>query len=116
VLAKNFIKAINTKTSINSYESNNHFYRKFLSSFLYWTIAIFLILIIGSRPIGLDRDSISYAELILSTVDVNLQHKEPAFWIIKHFNDIFFFGDIRTFFLIFATLGVSIKFLAIKRL
>jgi hypothetical protein len=95
---------------------NNHFYRKFLSSFLYWTTALILILIAGLRPIGLDRDSITYAELIKSTVDANFLDKELAFWIIKGFNDIFFFGNIHTFFLIFATLGVSIKFLAIKRL
>jgi len=95
---------------------NNHFYRKFLSSFLYWTTALILILIAGLRPIGLDRDSIAYAKYFQSTVDADFLDKEPAFWIIKGFNDIFFFGNIHTFFLIFATLGVSIKFLAIKRL
>jgi hypothetical protein len=116
MLAKNFIKVNATKTSIDSYESNNHFYRKYLSSFLYWTIALFLILIAGLRPIGLDKDSISYAKIIQSSIDVNLQDKEPAFWIIKHFNDIFFSGDVHTFFLIFATLGISIKFLAIKKI
>jgi hypothetical protein len=114
MLAKNFVKVNVTKTSIDSYESNNHFYRKYLSSFLYWTIALFLILIAGLRPIGLDRDSIEYAKIIQSSIDVN--SIEPAFWIIKHFNDIFFSGDVHTFFLIFATLGISIKFLAIKKI
>jgi hypothetical protein len=112
----NFIKAINSKTNIINFESYNYFFRKFLSNSLFWTTALIFILIAGLRPIGLDRDSINYAELIQSTVDVNLLDKEPAFWIIKRFNDIFFFGNIHTFFLIFATLGVSIKFLAIKRL
>jgi hypothetical protein len=116
MLAKNFIKVNAAKTSIDSYESNNHFYRKYLSSFLYWTIALFLILIAGLRPIGLDKDSINYANVIQSSIDVNLIDKEPAFWIIKHFNDIFFSGDVHTFFLIFATLGISIKFLAIKKI
>jgi hypothetical protein len=117
MLAKNFIKVNATKTSIDSYESNNHFYRKYLSSFLYWIIALFLILIAGLRPIGLDRDSIEYAQIIQSSIDVNLLlDKEPAFGIIKHFNDIFFSGDVYTFFLIFATLGISIKFLAIKKI
>jgi hypothetical protein len=116
MLAKNFIEVNATKTSIDSYESNNRFYRKYLTSFLYWTIPLFLILIAGLRPIGLDRDSIEYAKIIQSSIDVNLLDKEPTFWIIKYFNDIFFFGDVHTFFLIFATLGISIKFLAIKKI
>jgi hypothetical protein len=116
MLAKSFIKVNTAKTSIVSYESNNNFYRKYLSSFSYWTIALFLILVAGLRPIGLDRDSIEYARIIQSSIDINLLDKEPAFWIIKYFNDIFFSGDIHTFFLIFATIGISIKFLAIKKI
>jgi len=116
MLAKNFIKVNATKTSIDSYKSNNRFYRKYFYFFLYWTIALFLILIAGLRPIGLDNDSIAYARIIQSPINVNLLDKEPAFWIIKHFNDIFFSGDVHTFFLIFATLGISIKFLAIKKI
>jgi len=112
----NFIKGINSKTNMINFKSNNYLLRKFLSNFLFWTTALILILIAGLRPIGLDRDSINYAKLIQSTVDANFLYIEPAFWIIKGFNDIFFFGNIHTFFLIFATLGVSIKFLAIKRL
>ncbi|MFZ8831103.1 MAG: EpsG family protein [Thermodesulfobacteriaceae bacterium] len=88
----------------------------FLSNFMFWTTALILILIAGLRPIGLDRDSIAYANAIQSYKDVNLVALEPAFWVIKWFNDIFFNGNVRTFFLIYAILGVSIKFLAIKRL
>ena len=89
MLAKNFIKVNTAKTSIVSYGSNNHFYRKYLSSFLYWTIALFLILVAGLRPIGLDRDSNEYAKIIQSSIDINLLDKEPTFWMIKYFNDIF---------------------------
>ncbi len=88
----------------------------FLSNFMFWTTALIFILIAGLRPIGLDRDSIAYANYLQSYKDVNLLALEPAFWVIKWFNDIFFNGNVRTFFLIYAILGVSIKFLAIKRL
>jgi hypothetical protein len=87
-----------------------------LSNFMFWAMALILILIAGLRPIGLDRDSITYANIIQSYKDINLLALEPAFWVIKWFNDIFFNGNVRTFFLIYAILGVSIKFLAIKRL
>jgi hypothetical protein len=89
---------------------------RFLSNFTFWTMALILILIAGLRPIGLDRDSITYANYIQSYKDINLLALEPTFWVIKWFNDIFFNGNVRTFFLIYAILGVSIKFLAIKRL
>jgi hypothetical protein len=89
---------------------------RFLSNFMFWTTALILILIAGLRPIGLDRDSITYVEMIQSYTDVNLLALEPAFWIIKWFNDNFFSGNVHTFFLIYAILGVFIKFLAIKRL
>ncbi len=88
----------------------------FLSNFMFWATALILILIAGLRPIGLDRDSITYANIIQSYKDINLLALEPAFWVIKWFNDIFFNGNVRTFLLIYAILGVSIKFLAIKRL
>ena len=112
----NSIKATNSKTNFINFESNNYFFRKFLSNFLFWTTAVIFISIAGLRPIGLDRDSISLATLIQSVTNVNFLDKEPAFWIIKWLNDIFFFGNVCTFFLLFAILGVSIKFLAIKRL
>ena len=89
MLAKNFVKVNATKTRIDSYESNNHFYRKYLSIFLYWIIALFLILIAALRPIELDRDSITYADIIQSYKDINLLALEPAFWVIKWFNDFF---------------------------
>lgn len=88
----------------------------FLSNFMFWATALILILIAGLRPIGLDRDSITYANIIQSYKDIDLSALEPAFWVIKWFNDIFFNGNVRTFFLIYAILGVSIKFLAIRRL
>jgi hypothetical protein len=65
-------------------------YLGFLSNFMFWATALILILIAGLRPIGLDRDSITYANYIQSYKDINLLALEPAFWVIKWFNDIFF--------------------------
>ena len=112
----NFLKVLNSKTNVINFALYNYLVKKFLSNFLFWTTALILILIVGLRPVGLDRDSITYAEMIQSHADVNLVVLEPAFWIIKWFNDNFFSGNVHTFFLIFATLGVSTKFLAIKKL
>jgi len=106
------IKASQRVKAYNGFGNNPGF----LSNFMFWATALILILIAGLRPIGLDRDSITYADIIQSYKDINLLALEPAFWVIKWFNDIFFNGNVRTFFLIYAILGVSIKFLAIKRL
>jgi len=105
-----------SKVNEVNFRSNNYLNRKLLSNFLFWTTALILILIAGLRPIGLDRDSISYATFLQTTTEINFLDKEPFFWIIKWFNDTFLFGNIHTFFLIFAALSISIKFLAIKRL
>lgn len=77
-------------------------------------VGILLILIAGFRPIGIDRDSLNYVEAL--SEPINLLSKEPFFWIIREINEILFSGSARTFFLIFAILGVALKLLAIKRL
>jgi hypothetical protein len=71
--------------------------------------------IAGFRPIGIDKDSQNYANIIKSNINVNLIDKEPGFWIIKYINDNIFNGNIRTVFLIFTIIGVSLKILAIKK-
>mgnify|MGYP001770686908 CR=1 FL=1 len=91
-------------------------FKKLISNLIFWGIGLLLALIAGLRPIGLDRDSLNYAAHIKSATEVNFLDKEPAYWLIKWFNEVIFYGNIQTFFLIFAILGVSIKFLSIKRL
>lgn len=89
---------------------------KILSVFLFWGIALVLILIAGLRPVGIDRDSYQYATYIQTLKEISLIDKEPAFIFIKYLNDILFQSNVQTFFLIFAILGVFTKFLAIQRL
>jgi hypothetical protein len=91
-------------------------FKKLAYNFMFWSIGLLLVLIAGLRPIGLDRDSLTYAAHIESVTKVNFLDKEPAYWLIKWFNEVLFHGNIHSFFLIFALLGVSIKFLAIKKL
>jgi hypothetical protein len=95
-------------------------YNNYLSikkqAFSYISISIFLILIAGLRPIGLDKDSNNYAYYIQLVTKPNFLDKEPAFWLIKWLNNIFFHGSIQSFFFIFAAIGVSIKIFAIEKL
>lgn len=79
------IKASQRVKAYNGFGNNPGF----LSNFMFWATALILILIAGLRPIGLDRDSITYADIIQSYKDINLLALEPAFWVIKWFNDIF---------------------------
>jgi len=83
---------------------------------VFWTLALVLTLIAGLRPVGFDRDSSGYAYFVLNDIRVNYASKEPLFWAIKWFNDIFFKSNIHTFFLIFASLGIFLKFYAIKKI
>lgn len=67
------------------------------------------------RPVGLDRDSINYAEVVekgYSDESIN----EPTFNVIKHISG-FLLSDVTLgVFIIYALLGVSIKIYSIKRL
>ena len=88
-----------------------------------FTVALLLIFIAGFRPIGLDRDSPDYVILLnyVSLLNIpfsqaNFLDIEPAFWMLVEINRVLFSSNERTFFLIFAIIGVSLKILAINRL
>jgi len=83
----------------------------------FFLLTIALILLAGLRPIGIDKDSLNYAGIIgLSFTDIGFISKEPGFLFINEINNFLFGGDVQTFFLIFAALGVTLKLLAIKKL
>lgn len=46
----------------------------------------------------------------------NIFDVEPTFWIINQFNQILFDGNVQTFFLIYAIIGISIKIFAISNI
>lgn len=83
---------------------------------VYITLCICLIIYAGFRPVGFDRDSTNY-ELVFLSPDSNQSSisVEPFFlFLCKILYPIW--TDVHIVFLIFATLGVTMKFVAIKRL
>ncbi len=87
-------------------------------------IAVVLILIAGFKPIGVDMDSFTYAEIfsqVGSPVNYFKDYRynsflEPAYYLIPSIVTNYLRLDILWVFLIFAILGVSLKFIAISRL
>lgn len=79
-------------------------------------LGILLILIAGFRPIGIDRDSLNYVSVLQYPLSENsLLVNEPFFLLLIYVNNIFFGAEPRTFFLMFAMLGVSWKLYAIDK-
>lgn len=78
---------------------------------------IILVFIAGLRPVGLDADSIQYSfELFKNISDLDFLSKEPTFWLLQQANLALFNGAALSFFLLYASIGVFIKFLAISRI
>ena len=73
-----------------------------------------LVLIAGLRPVGFDPDSQNYAALIGHDLgELRFGAREPTFWIISWLSGQSFINSIRSFFLIYALLGVGVKCAAI---
>ena len=88
------------------------------SSFLF-IIALVLVFIAGFRKIGLDRDSITYSQFIISASfndSLSLFKMEPFFCLIVEASKLLFSDPVRGTFVIFAILGVSLKLYAIKKI
>jgi len=91
---------------------------------LLWVIAIILILVAGLRPPGVDSDSRTYID-VFNKFDSPLSYFkdysvnsffEPAYYLIPSIVTINFGLNYLWVFLIFAILGISLKFIAICRL
>jgi hypothetical protein len=86
------------------------------SSLIVVIVGITLILFSGLKPIGIDRDSVNYVNMIKESIKFeDLYLREPAFNVIQIFNGLAFDKSTTAFFLIFAFLGVSLKIIAILR-
>jgi hypothetical protein len=83
--------------------------------FFYFVIGIILILIAGFRGEGVDRDYENYSLLYKGFDTLTLLLTEPTFvfisWLIKSSND-----NVVGLFIIYAFLGVTLKFFAIRLL
>jgi len=82
---------------------------------IYWGTGILLIIMAGTREIGIDPDSEEYAKLYMNPYSDNtLDTKEFTFnWISEAFNSIT--DDAHALFLVYALLGVSLKFIAFRK-
>ena len=82
-----------------------------------FSFAVLLILIAGLKPIGFDRDSLSYVQILDGPGrGFFSNYSEPLYLLIIELNRILFSSSPTSFFLIFAILGVSLKIHAIGQL
>ena len=83
--------------------------------YVYWGICIIMILFCAFRPLGVDPDSEAYEEIFKSNENNPKLLVESSFLffseIVKGFTD-----DIHYLFLIYAILGITIKFYALRQL
>lgn len=101
-------------------ENYKHTWTSFYESSFLFIIALVLVLIAGFRKIGLDSDSKNYSQFIISASfndSLSLLFKMgPFFRLIVEASKLLFSDPVRGTFVIFAILGVSLKFYAIKKI
>jgi len=88
--------------------------KKSYDNFLFFIICTLLVLVSGFRPLGLDRDSLTYVDLINRPIS-EIWFQEPTFIFFTLINKFFFGETYRFFFILYACLGIVIKFIAIKK-
>ncbi len=84
---------------------------------IFWFL-IFLILVplVGLRLLGQDADYFNYLNLLTLKNSLELLTKEFGFRILLEINSLVFNSSVSAFFLIFAILGISIKFFAFTKI
>lgn len=80
---------------------------------IFFSISFILILLAGLRPEGLDKDYSNYVEYFYN---VDNAFVEYSFKFIVYLVDSLFRNEIKFLFVIYACLGIIIKFHAIKKL
>lgn len=96
-------------TFLEDYIPNNQ--RKII----YWSTCILLIIMAGTREVGIDPDSANYEHLFLNPYsNRSLDAVEFSFLIIAQtFNSIT--NDVHALFFVYALLGVLLKFIAFRK-
>lgn len=82
---------------------------------IYWSTCVLLIILAGAREVGIDPDSEIYQNRYLDPYEDNLLDAvEFSFiWIAQTLNKIS--SDVHLLFLVYAFLGVTLKFIAFRR-
>lgn len=82
---------------------------------IYWSACAILIILAGTRKVGLDPDSIEYEKSFLHPFSDNVfeQVEFTYVFIAQTFN--YFTHDVHALFLVYALLGVTLKFIAFRR-
>lgn len=85
------------------------------NKYVYWGLCIIMILLCAFRTIGVDPDSVAYEEIFKTHENNPELLVEASFLffsgIVQRFTD-----DVHYLFLIYAILGVTIKFIALRQL
>ena len=81
------------------------------NKYVYWGLCIILILFSAFRPIGVDPDSEAYEEIFKKNDDLVEFSILFLSEIIRNFTD-----DVHYLFLLYAILGITIKFYALRQL
>lgn len=84
-------------------------------SIIYWGTCLLLIIMAGTREVGIDPDSEVYQSRFLDPYENNLLDAvEFSFiWIVQVLSQIT--NDVHSVFLVYAILGVTLKFIAFRR-
>lgn len=102
------------KIVLNKYKQNSYLY-----SYIFIVCCILLFVIAAFRPVGVDRDSINYANAIQSfiiTQNINdVLRFEPSFYLIVNVSKFLFDDVVRGVLIIYALFGVSLISYAIKK-
>lgn len=84
--------------------------------YVYASLGILLIVLTATRPLGMDNDAENYEQYFLHYDDpINEMLVEYSFRLASKWL-YHLFGDVHSIFLLYAILGISIKFVAIKKL
>lgn len=84
-------------------------------NYVYWGTAVILILFTAFRPLGVDPDSEVYESAFLNNGNNAKMLIEPSFLFFAQLTRAFT-DDIHYLFLLYAVLGVTIKFFALRQL
>jgi len=98
--------------------TKNISYNNIYYSYLFILFFVLLFFIAGFRPVGVDRDSESYAGFIQYFMVVptyNFLRIEPFFYLIVDVSKSLFDNVVRGVFILYALFGVSLKLYAIKK-